>query len=103
MICAVADQRSRKIESEMIARAVRALLVDEDREHEPGDEAGAADDGRRRPPLDRGQKTATIISRPAAASIESDGESANQSTCGLWITCPPPGPSAGYRCRTSGR
>ena len=86
MICAVADQRSRKIESATIAAPCGLFSSTRIAKHERGDEAGAADDGGGRAPARLGQKTATIISRPAAASIESDGESANQSTCGLWIT-----------------
>ena len=61
--CAVAAQRSRKIESAMIGVAVRALVGEEDREHERGDEAGAADDRRRRPCATRaGTSTATSSS-----------------------------------------
>ena len=36
-----------------------------------------------------GQKTATSSSSATAASSDSDGESANQSTCGFWITGSP--------------
>src|SRR5580765_578038 len=103
MIWAVADQRSRKIESETIAApfglfsSTRIANTNPATKPAPQMKADAAR------LLDLGQKTATIISRPAAASIESDGESANQSTWGLWITEPPPGSSSGYPCRTSGR
>ena len=103
MICAVADQRSRKTESAMIGPPFGLFSSTRIANTKRGDEAGAADDGRRGAPARAcGQKTATIISRPAAASIESDGESANQSTCGLWITCPQRG-RGGLPRRTSGR
>ena len=73
------------------AAAVRALRVDDDREHERGRRSRRT---RRtpRPPCAScaGTKTATISSRPVAASSASDGESANQSTCGLTITATAP-------------
>ena len=94
--CATAAQRSRKIASATIGRAVRALVGEHDREHERRDEA----ERRRRSPrrLARravGTKTATSSSRPAAASSASEGESANQSTCGLCDhLCTPPSTSS---------
>ena len=38
---------------------------------------------------ERGQKTATSIRIPAAPIMESDGERANQSTCGFVMGRPP--------------
>ena len=67
---------------------VRALRREHAGQRRRPDERRGSRSSRRRPCARRaGTKTATISSRPDAPISASDGESANQSTCGCGITC----------------
>src|SRR6476619_1068714 len=80
-----ADQRSRKIESltAVTAVALRAssTTAKTNEVMKPANATDAASGLR----ASRGARTATNSSTPEAQISDSAGESANQSTCGVWI------------------